>query len=139
MTHICVILLWFGSTRRGFACFGIIASVMLPLKHILMITTDKNNRMLRAKLTDHISLVGMIAGKYKFKDDPFQISLLFSNLGFGPSRIRLQAASIVQILQEIGLTLSLSPSPIAKRHSPKIKYNHGKDENLRLFLQNKGR
>ncbi|XP_052626958.1 uncharacterized protein LOC128133526 [Lactuca sativa] len=43
------------------------------LKFILMNTTDKANLMLCAKSMECISLVGMVIGKYKFKDDAKQL------------------------------------------------------------------
>ncbi|GJN23631.1 hypothetical protein PR202_gb11295 [Eleusine coracana subsp. coracana] len=48
-------------------------AVMPYIKAILMNSTDKSNRMLRAKSMECISLVGMAVGKEKFKDDAKQV------------------------------------------------------------------
>ena len=47
--------------------------VMPYLKAILVNANDKSNRMLRAKAMECISLVGMVVGKEKFRDDAKQV------------------------------------------------------------------
>lgn len=48
-------------------------AVMPYLKTILVGANDKQNRMLRAKSMECISLVGMAVGKDKFREDAKQV------------------------------------------------------------------
>lgn len=48
-------------------------AVMPYLKTILIGANDKQNRMLRAKSMECISLVGMAVGKDKFREDAKQV------------------------------------------------------------------
>ena len=50
-------------------------AVMPYLKTILIGANDKQNRMLRAKSMECISLVGMAVGKDKFREDAKQVNL----------------------------------------------------------------
>ncbi|EFJ15568.1 hypothetical protein SELMODRAFT_155690 [Selaginella moellendorffii] len=55
-------------------------AVMPYLKTILINATDKQNRMLRAKSMECISLVGMAVGKDKFRDDAKQVMEVLMSL-----------------------------------------------------------
>ncbi|KAK6772665.1 hypothetical protein RDI58_027903 [Solanum bulbocastanum] len=55
-------------------------AVMPYLKTILVNSTDKSNRMLRAKAMECISLVGMAVGKDKFRDDAKQVMEVLMSL-----------------------------------------------------------
>ena len=50
-------------------------AVMPYLKTILIGANDKQNRMLRAKSMECISLVGMAVGKDKFREDAKQVKI----------------------------------------------------------------
>lgn len=50
-------------------------AVMPYLKTILIGANDKQNRMLRAKSMECISLVGMAVGKDKFREDAKQVKV----------------------------------------------------------------
>ncbi|KAH0454990.1 hypothetical protein IEQ34_016914 [Dendrobium chrysotoxum] len=55
-------------------------AVMPCLKTILLNATDKSNRMLLAKSMECISLVGMVVGKDKFRDDAKQVMEVLMSL-----------------------------------------------------------